>query len=689
MRHLLLFGGLAAAPLLQTAVAEEPHPRELEEIVVTSAPIAIDAQSMAQPASVLSGDALTLALAPTIGETLGGKPGVQSTFFGPAASRPIIRGLGGDRVRVLTDGLATLDASGLSEDHAVAIDPALADQIEVLRGPATLLHGSGAAGGLVNVVTNRLHEHAHESPSGLLEVRGDSALGEQAAAGRLDTGDGEIALHFDGAWRETDDYEIPGFAESRRLRALEEGEEEEEGEEHEEMYGTVENSWSRTKAGGIGASYIGERWQFALAGSLHDTEYGVPVAHHHEHEEEGEEEAEHEEEEGGVHIELEQRRLDFRARGPLTAGDGPTLELRGALSDYEHAEIEPTGEIGTLFEVSGEELRASTGFGNDESRQGTLGLQWQRVELAATGEEAFIPSTTTRTVGFFGFQRHDFDVASLEYGFRLDQQRITGAPAGNYDENAVNGSVGTVWPVGEGLSLVGQLAYSERHPSATELYADGPHVATQQYEVGDPDLDTERGITAEAGLRFDGSGFAGELRVFASRYHDFIYLAPTGAEEDELPVFAYLQRDSRFEGVEAEFEIPFGSSPVTLALTGEYLRGQLEDGGGDLPRMPPLGLGARLGYDDGRWAASLAVSHHFEQDEVAEFELPTDAYTLLDADLVFRPGWMGDGVTLFLRGRNLTDEDARLHTSPLKDQLPLPGRSIGAGIRMRFGGGAS
>ena len=678
MRHLLILGGLAAAPLLQTASAEEQHPRELEEVVVTSAPIAIDAQSMAQPASVLSGDALTLALAPTIGETLSGTPGVSSTFFGPAASRPIIRGLGGDRVRVLTDGLATLDASGLSEDHAVAIDPALADQVEVLRGPATLLHGSGAAGGLVNVVTNRLHQHAHESPTGLVELRGDSALGEQAAAGRFDAGDGEIALHFDGAWRETDDYEIPGFAESHRLRALEE---EEEGEEHEEIYGTVENSWSRTKAGGIGASYISERWQFGLAGSLHDTEYGVPVGHHHA--EEGEEEEP--EEEGGISIDLEQKRLDFRARGPLTAGDGPTLELRGALSDYEHAEIEPNGEIGTLFEVSGEELRATIGFGDDAARQGTLGLQWQHVDLVATGEEAFIPSTTTRTVGLFGFQRHRFDAASLEYGFRLDQQRITGAPAGTYDDNAINLSVGSVWPVAESLSLVGQLTYSDRHPSATELYADGPHVATQQFEVGDPDLDTERGVTAEAGLRLEGTGFTGELRVFASRYHDFIYLAPTGAEEDELPVFAYRQRDSRFEGVEAEFEIPFGDSPVTLALTGEYLRGRLE-GGDDLPRMPPLGLGARLGYDDGRWAASLAVTHHFEQDEVAAFELPTDAYTLLDADLVFRPDWLGDGVTLFLRGRNLADEDARLHTSPLKDQLPLPGRSIGAGIRMTFGG---
>jgi len=677
MRNILLIGGIASALAAVAARAEDPHPRDLEEVIVTAAPIATDSKSMAQPASVLSGDELTLALAPTIGETLSGTPGVQSTFFGPAASRPIIRGLGGDRVRVLTDGLATLDASGLSEDHAVAIDPALADQVEVLRGPATLLHGSGAAGGLVNVVTNRLHRHAHESASGLLEVRGDTALGEKAAAGRFDMGAGPLALHVDGAWRETDDYEIPGFAESRRLRALEEEGEEEE-EEHEEMRGKVENSWSETEAGGVGVSYIGERFEFGAAASLYDSNYGVPVAHHHE---EGEEE---EEEEGGISIDLEQKRLDFRARAPLTAGDGPALELRGAVSDYEHAEIEPTGEIGTLFQVDGRELRASTDFGRTDARQATVGIQWQDVELEATGEEAFIPDTTTRTEGVFGFQRHVFDSGSIEYGLRLDWQRISGAPQGRYDENALNLSLGGVRDLTDRLALVAQLTSNERHPSATELYADGPHVATQQFEVGDPDLDTERGFTGEIGLRFAGENLSGELRAFASRYHDFIFLSPTGAEEDELPVFQYRQADSRFEGLEAELEIPLGAGPLTLGLTGEYLRGRLEDGG-DLPRMPPFGLGARLGYDEGAWSASLSVNHHFEQDEVAEQELPTDAYTMLDADLVYHADWLGEDTVLFLRGRNLLDEDARLHTSPLKDQLPLPGRSIGAGVRVEFG----
>ncbi len=672
MRNILLIGGIAAAIAAPAARGEDPHPRELEAVVVTAAPIAVASRSTAQPAGVLSGDDLTLALAPTIGETLAGAPGVQSTFFGPAASRPVIRGLGGDRVRVLTDGLAMLDASGLSEDHAVAVDPALADQVEVLRGPATLLHGSGAAGGLVNVVTNRLHRHVHDAPNGLVELRGDSALGEKAAAGRFDAGTGSLALHLDGAWRETGDYEIPGFAESRRLRALEE-----DDAGHEAMRGEVENSWSRTKAGAAGASYIGERWEFGAVASLYDTSYGVPVEHHHEEDQDAD---------GGISIDLEQERLDFRARAPLGAADGgPALDLRGAVSRYRHAEVEPGGAVGTLFEVDGRELRASTDLGGSGARAATVGLQWQAVELEATGEEAFVPDTRTRTFGLFGFQRHDFEAGSVEYGLRVDRQHVDGAPAGRYDEIAFNASLGGVRDLGDRLALVAQVTGSERHPSATELYANGPHVATQQFEVGDPGLDTERGATAELGLRFGGGAIAGEVRAFASRYHDFVYLDATGSEEDGLPVHRYRQQGGRFEGIEGEVAVPLGAGAFTLEMTGEYLRAGL-DGGDRLPRMPPLGLGARLRYDEGAWSASLAVSHHFEQDRVAEQELPTDAYTLLDADLSFRPGWLGNGVLLFLRGRNLLDQDARLHTSPLKDRLPLPGRSLGAGVRVEFGG---
>jgi iron complex outermembrane recepter protein len=379
MKQNIPLGGAVLAALAAANAAADPQVhRELQEIVVTATPIVLDRLSTAKPTTVLTGDALLIALAPTIGETVSGEPGIRSTFYGPAASRPVIRGLGGDRVQVLTDGLATLDVSGLSEDHAVAIDPALADQVEIIRGPATLVYGSGAAGGLVNVVTNRLHEDVPVAPEGLLEVRGDTALGERAVAGRLDAGVGRVALHLDGVWRETDDYEIPGYAESARLRA----EEIAEGEEPGEMRGKVDNSDSRTTAGGAGASYVGEGWMVGLAYSRYDSRYGIPGGHGHGHEEGEEHEREEEEEEGDLTIDMKQDRLDLAARFDLAALGGSVLRLRGAANDYEHAELEPNGEIGTLYQVDGRELRAALDHGRRDGLHGTFGLQWQENDLS-------------------------------------------------------------------------------------------------------------------------------------------------------------------------------------------------------------------------------------------------------------------------------------------------------------------
>lgn len=643
MKNTLIIGGILPALLTTIAGAAEPHPRDLDEVVVTAAPIATDSQSTAQPTSVLTGDALTLELAPTIGETVASEAGVHSTFFGPAASRPVIRGLGGDRVQVLTDGLATLDASGLSEDHAVAIDPALADQVEVLRGPATLLYGSGAAGGLVNVVTNRLHDHSFDGIRGLVELRGDSAPSERTVAGRLDAGTGQFVLHLDGVWRDTDDYEVP-----------------------DQVGGEISNSWSETRSGGAGASWVGDTAMLGAALSRHDTEYGVP--------------------DEDVHIDLKQDRLDIAARFDLAIERKMTLRLRGAANDYEHAELEADGEIGTMFQVDGRELRVALDGGLPGSIEATAGLQWQQVELVAFGEEAFVPASRTRAIGIFAFGRRPVGQGSLELGLRADRQDIETSDLPDYDDTAINGSLGIVWPISGELDLVGQLLRSERHPSATELYADGPHAATQQFEIGDPDLATERGWTAEIGLRRTAGAVTADLHAFASRYDGYIFLAPTGAIEDELPVFEFLQRDARFHGFEAELALPLGDdSGTTLTLMSDYVRGKL-DQGGDLPRVPPLRVGAELGWSGNALGATLTVRHHFEQDRVAAQETRTGGYTLLSASLTWRPGWAGLDALLFLKATNLLDEVARPHTSPLKDTVPLPGRSLGAGLRISFGG---
>jgi iron complex outermembrane receptor protein len=677
MRKTHLAGCIAASLAAAGPATAGVQHAELQEVTITSTPISGALSSTAQSATVLRGDALALRLASTIGETVAAEPGVHSTYFGPGASRPVIRGLGGDRVLVLTDGLPTLDASGLSEDHAVAIDPALADQVEVVRGPASLLYGTGASGGIVNVVTNRIHESLPEAPEGLLELRGDTAHAERAVAGRLDAGAGPLALHVDGVWRETDDYDIPGYAQSRVLREALEA----DGEEVEDTRGVVPNSWTETRSGGVGVTYVAEEWLLGAAYSRHDTRYGIPGGHGHGHEEEGGEHEEEGHEEGGPVIDLVQDRVDMAFRRDF--GDERRLRIDAAANAYEHAELEPSGDVGTLYEVDGRELRLAYDHRLPWDFTGTAGLQWQQVELAATGEEAFIPDSRTRTLGAFLFEQRDYEAWSLELGARLDRQEVEAAGLAGYDDTALNVSVGAIVPLGGSLSLVGQLARIERHPSSTELYADGPHAATGQYEVGNPGFGTEKGLQAEAGLRYEEAGRAAELRFFLADYDGYLFLSPTGEVEDELPVFQYLQQDARFYGVEALASLPLADE-WTLGLFADAVRGKL-DAGGNLPRMPPLRVGAELAYERGGWRAAVSARHTFEQDRIAEQELPTDSYTMLDAELLWRPGGRADGTMVFLRATNLLDEEARIHSSPLKDEVPLPGRSLSVGLRYSFG----
>jgi iron complex outermembrane receptor protein len=677
MRKTHLAGCIAASLAAAGPATAGVQHAELQEVTITSTPISGALSSTAQSATVLRGDELALRLASTIGETVAAEPGVHSTYFGPGASRPVIRGLGGDRVLVLTDGLPTLDASGLSEDHAVAIDPALADQVEIVRGPASLLYGTGASGGIVNVVTNRIHESLPEAPEGLLELRGDTAHGERAVAGRLDAGAGPLALHVDGVWRETDDYDIPGYAQSRVLREALEA----DGEEIEDTRGVVPNSWTETRSGGVGVTYVADEWLLGAAYSRHDTRYGIPGGHAHEHEEEGEEHEEEGHDEGGPVIDLVQDRVDVAFRRDF--GDERRLRVDAAANAYEHAELEPSGEVGTLYEVDGRELRLAYDHRLPWDFTGTAGVQWQQVELAATGEEAFIPDSRTRTLGAFVFEQRDYEAWSLELGARLDRQEVEAAGLAGYDGTALNASVGAIVPLGGGLSLVGQLARIERHPSSTELYADGPHAATGQYEVGNPGFGTEKGLQAEAGLRYEEAGRAAELRFFLADYDGYLFLSPTGEVEDELPVFQYLQQDARFYGVEALVSLPLADE-WTLGLFADAVRGEL-DAGGNLPRIPPLRVGAELAYERGGWRAAVSARHTFEQDRIAGQELPTDSYSMLDAELLWRPGGRAAGTMVFLRATNLLDDEARVHSSPLKDEVPLPGRSLSVGLRYSFG----
>ena len=654
---------VAAVLVSSSAFAQESR---LEEIVVTSTALRESPLEIAQPTTVVAGDELRRQISTSIGETLSHELGISSTYFGPSASRPVIRGLGGYRVQTLQDGLASLDVAGLSQDHAVTVESVVSEQIEVIKGPAALLYGSGAAGGLVNVVTNRVPmERAEEPISGAVELRGDTAVEERTGAIGLDGGSGAFAFHADYFDRETDDVEIPDFAQSDELRrALIDA-----GEEPDGIRGTIPNSASEARGGAVGASLIGDAARGGLSWSRYETNYGIP----------GEEEA---------FIDMEQDRYDAKAaidlEGAITA-----LRLNGSYNDYTHTEFEAPGEAGTVFNQDAYELRFAMDHEIGEGWRGTVGAQYVDIDFEALGDEAFVPPSTTEASSLFLFEERHFDEWTIELGARGEQQKVDVDPASglpNYDETAFNISGGVVWKFAEEHALAVNVTRTQRHPQAAELYADGPHIAAQRFEVGDPNLDLETAITTDVSLRRSGEGVQWTLSAFYNDYSDYIFASPTGEIEDDLPVFAYLQDGAKLHGFEAEVIFPLmeqGERHLDLRLASDYVRGELDDGG-DLPQIPPLRFGAGLHYDQDRWHLGLQAFYYDEQDKVAVNELPTDSFTLVDADASYRLPLGPTSLFVFLRGTNLLDEDARQHASPLKDIAPLPGQSFHLGVRAEF-----
>jgi iron complex outermembrane recepter protein len=612
-----------------------------------------------------------------LGDTLAGLPGVSTTSFGPGASRPVIRGLGAERVQVLNNGIGVIDASAASPDHAVTADPLGAERIEILRGPAALAYGGGATGGVVNVIDALIAETPGESSAdayaGYTTVDEGTTL---AARGSMAIGAATITLGASS--RDGDTLEIPGYAESAQLRALEEA----EGEEHEQVEGELENSFVQSSTLSAGLSFAGDAGFLGASVRRLDTQYGIVGGHGHGHSEEEGAPSEEEEEENPF-IDLEQTRLDVR--GGLNLGDGLLKRVTAAVSavDYTHTEFEAPGVVGTLFESEGFEGRIELEHAHRDGFGGTAGLQVSRRDLDAQGEEAFITPTRTDQAGLFIFETWDNDRWGVEGGLRVDQVTLDNAIVGERDFTPVNVSFGAHVHASEALFLGLAVSRTERAPTDVELFADGPHAATRQFEIGDPELSTETGVTVEASARWEAGPLSLNASVYHYRFDDFIFLSPTGTEEDELPVFVTLQDEARFTGAEAGAAFDFGRiGGVALRADAnvDVVRAELADGG-DLPRIPPLSLAAGLEAEAGRFTGRLEARWADDQDDVAAFELPTDGYTVIDLRVVTQ---LVDGVDFILEGTNLTDEEVRVHASPLKDLAPQPGRGLRAALRASF-----
>jgi len=663
--QLCLLTGLPAGTLV---AAGETRPVR-DEVIVTVTPLA----DVVQPIAVLDDADLLLRLSPTIGETLERELGVSSTWFGPAASRPVIRGLAGSRVTVLSDSVATLDVSDISPDHAVALEPLLADGIEIIRGPATLQFGSAAAGGVVNVLDSRVPSALPAGPlTGRFEVRGETAAGELAAVGRLDGRAGRFAWHLDGYDRDTDDLEIPDFATADPAERP-----------ADEPSGTLRNSYSEGNGVGAGLSWVAERGYLGVGVSSLDSSYGLP----------GPAEEEGDPDEvllfPGPYLDLQQSRVDVRGEW-RPGGRLESLRLAFATNDYEHTEVEPTGEPATRFENDASQLRLEAVHAPLAGWRGVVGLQLDDRDFAALGEEAFIPETDTRSQGFFITEQRDTAWGYVQAGARVEPLKhdVTGALP-DYDETGVSGALGIAWDIATAYRLSGHLSRTERHPAAEELYADGAHLATRQFEVGllaVPDGVARKEVSSnvDVGIARRIGRVQWSLSVFYNAIDDYIYQAVTGAEEEGLPLAPYVQDDATFWGGEAELTLPLFEGRAwrtTTRVFSDFVRAELDDGG-DLPRIPPWRAGVELATSRGRLGLGLDATWHAEQDRVSSYQ--TGAFTLVNASATWEMGTGPLGWDLFLRGTNLADEDARRSASFLAAYVPLPGRGLEAGFRARF-----
>ncbi|MBA3485747.1 MAG: TonB-dependent receptor [Lysobacter sp.] len=681
---------------------EHDHqPVDLTRIKVRASPLPGTAEDLARSVEVLTGERLDAVKANSLGETVSRLPGVQSSYFGPGVGRPIIRGFDGARVQVLSDGLGSGDVSTVSVDHAVSIEPFLANQIEVLKGPATLLYGSGAIGGAVNVIDGRIPEAVTAQPlQGRAELRGGTVNDERTGMFRLDgtSASGNLVFHVDALHRETGDYDIPGFAESAALLA-------EEGQTPDrDEAGVLPNSALRTDSAALGVSWVGERGFIGIGQSLFNSRYGVPG--HAEHEEDGEE---------AVRIVMDQQRTELRG-GLDDLGIFQTLRAKVARTEYTHTEFEGE-EIGTVFDNDTTEARLELVHQRLVGWDGAIGLQFSQRDFVAVGEEAFVPASESRDAGVFWIGEREFGPVKLELGARHDSNKVEVdraeaiSPSRSFD--TFSASAAAKWDISQALHVSLGLDRAQRPPTAEELYSNGVHVATASIELGNPGLAEETANRAELGLHWHSGPLQLNASVYHVRFDDFVYLADTGISDDDLPVRVWTQDDARFNGAEAELNWNFAendSGRWELRIFGDVVRAKVtgsgtrelaftvprEDGtsedflidlalGANLPRIAPSRVGGELRWERGAWRASAGAVRYAEQDDVADFERATPGYTLVDAHLAWhhdRPG--GTAWEVFLDGSNLLDKEARVHTSFLKDLAPLPGRNVAFGVRVFF-----
>lgn len=632
----------------------------LDEMIVSAGGAAMRRSEAYQAASVVTSRDLLARGEASLGESLSHVPGVSSTYFGPGSSRPIIRGIGGDRVRVLEAGIGLGDASSTSPDHAVGVEARGADRIEIIRGPATLLYGSSAVGGIVNVFDQKIvREPPTEALSGHVEGLGGSVADERTGSGAVTLRRGFVSLTASGLWRDASDYAIPGFATA-------------DPDPGAVASGTLDNSALETRRGSAGVTLVGDRGYVGVGFSVQRSDYGVPLE--------------------PITIDLDQERVDFEGALRFERGPFRSVKARLGLADYEHVELEGE-EIGTQFFNDSFEARLESDHSFSAGTQGSWGAQVALSDFEAIGDEAFVPPSETRSVAVFAHEElRATERCVFQGGLRYERQSAESTATGTERmDDAVSASLGVNVDASGLLTLSGSASRSVKLPNTQELFSNGPHAATQSFEIGNPSLDPETALGLDLTTHVHGDRVRGSVSFFVTAFSDYIHEVATGAQQDGLDEYVFTQGDARFIGFEMEGEVdivegdPSANAPhVALEIMADLVRAKLTERDENLPRIPAARLGGGVNYRQGPFVVRGSVRRTLEQDRVGSFENPTPGFTMAEGSVSYRlfTGRTFHDVTLVLS--NLTDTEARLHTSFLKDVAPLPGREIRLVYRLNF-----
>lgn len=669
---------VAVAAALAATQAQAQDAPTLSEVTVTGNPLG--AEQIVAPASTLSGESLLLQRAATLGDTLQELPGVSSSYFGPNAGRPAIRGMDGDRIRILQNSGASFDASSLSYDHNTPIDPLTIERVEVLRGPAALLYGGSAQGGVVNVIDNRIPREPVAGPEGGVTGRADASYSsgdaQKAGAALIEGSNDRYALHVDAFTRHAGDTAVPVALECTRPGSP-------------GLARRICNSANRASGGAVGGTAFFDRGYLGASLAGYRSDYGTVA-------------------EDDVTIGMRSTRavLEGLWRNP----GGLVESVRGHFShgNYRHTEYEGS-EAGTLFTNRGSELRLEARHRAIGTLQGVWGLQWEGNEFSALGEEAFVPTSRTRTAALFAQEELGADWGKLTFGARAEQVRVRSLGSTETDRFATgtrrftpaSGAVGALVNLTPAWQLTGNLAYTQRAPKDYELFANGPHLATGTWEQGDPGLGLEKSTSVDAGLKWKEGAHRFAITAFASRYGNYIGLLPTGATrgEGDLPEYAFTGVKARFAGLEASGTLRLlgpqgvwrdaeGVSVLDLDLRGDLVRATNTSTHQPLPLIAPARVGATLRWSEGPWGVRVGFDHSMAQHRVPEGNRISAGYTLWNVSVTWRQKLGRTQLQWYARVDNLSNRLAYSASSILTQtafgRAPLPGRSLRVGVQATF-----